>query len=435
MTKLNQKLNKIRIITMVIFSVVFYSCEKTENKTEDKVVVFAPELRTESLRKGNGLVPLDVAFDIAEKFNPKIFFDQTNKTNYSKKVSTLDGHNKVKNHTIIKDSNEEPAFYIFNYENDKGFIFVSADYKMQPILAFFEDGEFKKDIVPGGLLMWVDKTIENIEILKAGKYDNSKDANFAWNNYYSHNLGRYNEEQENPCLGHGSSSVAGPLLNVTWGQGPTYNELCPNLSCTNSNSFAYTGCVATATAQVVRYWRPNNQFNYNYTNMSSTQGNLEVRRLMRDIGTKVNMNYGCQGSSASGASVALVLMQHFGLTYATNSDYNYMTVQNNVNTLKPVLMTGCTTSSGNWFIINWGNSYTECHQWVCDGSSSYSSVICENEQVIGHANYSYFHMNWGWNEVGTNNNYNGWFSINNWNINGNNLNFKYCNKLTHEIRL
>ncbi len=435
MTKLNKKLNKIRIIIGVVCSIIFYSCEKTENKNEEKNIVFKSEARTESLRKGNGIVPIEIALDLAEKFNPQIFFDQNNKTNYSKKVSSLNGNNKIKNQTIIKDSNDIPAFYIFNYQDNAGFIFISADYKMQPVLAFFENGEFKKDIIPGGLMMWVDKTIENIEILRAGKYDNSTDANFAWNNYYSHNLARYNEEQENPCLGNGSSSVVGPLLNVTWGQAQTYNELCPNLSCTNTNGFAYTGCVATATAQVIRYWRPNNQFNYNYTNMSSTQGNPEVRRLMRDIGTKVNMNYGCQGSSASGTSVALVLMQHFGLTYATNSDYNFMTVQNNVNTLKPVLMRGCRTSTGNWFIFNWYNSYSDCHQWVCDGTSTFNSVICEQEQVIGHASYSFFHMNWGWNEVVNSNNYNGWFSVNNWNINGLNQNYQYSNKLTSEIRL
>lgn len=432
MRKLNRKFAKIGIISSIICSFVFYSCENAEDKTE-KSVSFNSELRKESLSKGNGLVSESVALDIATKFNPLVFFKQDNPTNYSKKISKLDGNNRIKDKTIIKDSNDIPAFYIFNYENNQGFIFVSADYKMQPILAFFESGEFKKDIVPSGLLQWVDKTMENIEILRKGGYDNSNDADYAWDNYYSHNSNKIAPPPPNPCDTPDTSYTVGPLLSVTWGQGYSYNELCPNLSCTNGNSFAYTGCVATAATQVVKYWHPTNQYNYNYASMPTNQGNSEVRRLMRDMGNNVGMSYGCSGSSANGSNVAPVLKANFGFSSANNANYDYQRVENNVNAQQPVLLTGCRTATGNWFIINWGNSYSDCHQWVCDGSNTYNYTICENGQWQGGGSYLFFHMNWGWHEYNTPNDYSGWFLFNNWNINSLNQNYQYSNKLTSEI--
>lgn len=154
---------------------------------------------------------------------------------------------------------------------------------------------------------------------------------------------------------------------------------------------------------------------------------------MRDMGNSVGMNYGCSGSSADGNNVAPVLKSNFGFSSANNVNYDYQRLKNNVNAQQPVLLTGCRTSTGNWFIINWGNSYSDCHQWVCDGSNTYNYTICENGQLHSGGSYLFFHMNWGWHEVGYSNDYNGWFLFNNWNINSLNQNYQYSNKLTSEI--
>nr|WP_315250116.1 Spi family protease inhibitor [uncultured Flavobacterium sp.] len=229
MKQLYQNVRLIGIATSIIFSLIFLSCESSEEKNTNKTVSFSKDVMTNSLKNDNGLITEELALDIATKFNPVIFFNQNNPTNYSKKVSSLNGNNKIKNKFVINDSNKIPAFYVFNFENNQGFIFVSADYKMQPILAFIENGEFKKDNVPSGLLQWVDTTIEDIEILRKGKYDNSKLASYAWNNYYFQNLNNTSNINlsrkpvlplPNPCDTESSntSTTVGPLLNVTWGQ-------------------------------------------------------------------------------------------------------------------------------------------------------------------------------------------------------------------------
>ncbi|MEI9934863.1 MAG: C10 family peptidase [Ferruginibacter sp.] len=59
-------------------------------------------------------------------------------------------------------------------------------------------------------------------------------------------------------------------MPITWGQDCSYNNLCPNSNCSDCSPEAVTGCVATAMAQVIRYWHPTNSFNYNYTSMPAT---------------------------------------------------------------------------------------------------------------------------------------------------------------------
>lgn len=116
----------------------------------------------------------------------------------------------------------------------------------------------------------------------------------------------------------------GPLLSSTWGQGDPYNLQCP-LDPWNSYCRTIVGCVATAAAQIMRYWgypatgtgstsytwhgmtlsRNFASSTYDWANMpnnltsgsSSTQKNA-VAKLCADVGVAFHMDYGCDGSSA-----------------------------------------------------------------------------------------------------------------------------------------
>jgi Peptidase C10 family/Spi protease inhibitor len=423
------------VIILTVLLNLFPGCQKDEKKpNQPRVMNLKP-------------VPEKAAITIAERFKPSVFFNESGPDNHSPVRSTLTGQNKIKAKYLFNDSYGNPALYIFNYEDNAGFIIVSADYQMQPVLAFVEHGEFRKDTVSSGLIDWVNATMERIEIVRKGLYDNTDLARVAWNNYFKQN--GYNEPASrfiplDEADGYPGSdctddnytvNTIGPLLGVTWGQGCSYNDLCPNLSCNmGCNNNAWTGCVATATAQVINYWRPNNGFNYNYGSMSATSGNPEVQRLMRDVGNAVSMSYGCTGSSASAASPASALRNNFGFSSANYTGYDYNRVKNNINNRWPVLLNGCSTANEHWFIINWYTSYSNCHEWVCDGFTEYNITYCSNGYYTGGSSYLYFHMNWGWNEIWGGNNHNGWFAFNNWNIPAVNFNFQYAKGLTSEIR-
>jgi hypothetical protein len=273
------------LLALIIFIsaiFIFISCGKNSSRS--------PKWVEKNLR----LVPLDTALTIAASFNPATFFDENNPQNHSPFHTKLTGANSIKDYTIIKDHAGNPAIYIINFTDNNGFVFVSADYQLQPILAFIERGEFKQDTAPSGLIQWANKTVNNIEIIRQGLYDNSTVAKAAWQDYYDQQKKSSDNSKSvfnvklppDPCAAdpgytNTTTTTVGPLLPVTWGQDCSYNNLCPNLNCNDCSPLAVTGCVATAMAQIINYWQPANSYNYNYASMPATQGNGEVQRLMQ----------------------------------------------------------------------------------------------------------------------------------------------------------
>lgn len=430
------------IITVFTVFIIFFSCQKHEVNVAGS-----------NLFKNVELVPEDVAKAVAEKFNPNIFFASSpsaaaNSTTSAKSIykTIINGNNKIKNQLTFKDSSGYPAFYIFNYENNGGFLFMSADYNIQPILAFVEHGEFKKDTVPPALIEWANRTFENTEVVRKGLYNNSKLAKATWRDYFqqnniqSNNAITPNNVPPDGCQGYSHNTTVGPLLPVTWGQGCTYNNLCPSKTCTNvcaGSPNAWTGCVATCMAQVIRYFQPATPFNYIYAAMPVANGDGEVQRLMRDIGSTVGMDYKCSGSGADAVKVPNSLKGYFKFTSANRITYDagsYTRVKNSLTNRWPVLLEGCRSQTNRF--LGWIYSYGDCHEWVCDGYSAGDYLICNSDGTSSGGSTLYFHMNWGWHETNPfNNDYNGYYAFDNWNIPALNRNYQYARSAVTEIHL
>ena len=210
------------------------------------------------------------------------------------------------------------------------------------------------------------------------------------------------------------ASSVGPLTATTWNQGDSndsnspYNEYTPAAAgCTHT----YTGCVATAMAQVMKYWNwpdtgtGSNSYiwdgsalsadfshAYNWSSMpialtsstTSTQ-NDAVARLMSDAGISLNMEYGCTGSSADNYFLPLVansLSTYFKYKstashvarsdYAQSSDWMDL-IETELNAIPPRVMQ---------FDINVVDN--SGHSVVIDG---YDTSVSGTEQV---------HINYGW---------------------------------------
>ena len=333
---------------------------------------------------------------------------------------------------------------------------MSADYQMEPILAFVENGEFKKGNAPGGIIMWLNKTIDNIEIVRKGLYDNTKLANAEWNKYFNsiteniaYKTTPLNVPVSNPCATNpnytsSTSQTIGPLLPIAWGQWDTYNNLCPNKGCAESEDRdAPTGCVATAMAMVVRYWeQPASK--YNFSAMPIESGNIYVQKLMSAVDTSVNMIYDCAGSHppSEGYFGGVLLdkstaqyirdgftSSFFGYSSASDEEYqdDWQTVQTNLSEGWPVILAGYPGENSTW-----GYPTGDGHVWVCDGSIYGETNFCLNGEELT-TTYLSFHMNWGWQEAGQTSNYNGWFSYNNWTIPQDGINYHYYDELAYNI--
>jgi hypothetical protein len=247
----------------------------------------------------------------------------------------------------------------------------------------------------------------------------------------------------NKRYSHTVNEQIGPLMQTTWGQRNPYTFYTPN-------NFL-TGCVAVATAQIMRYHEHPNTFNWSIMPNDppfndTSNGTLEVASLMSDIGINVNMNYSATSSGANSEDAKNALIDDYGYSStATYSSYNFSTVKQEIKMYnRPVYMRGCHSSetSGWWF---WEHTdYSDCHAWVCDGYKQQYDVYIYNEETIyeyttQENRYEWLYMNWGWTHgIG-----NGWFYKNHIWVNGVNIlvdgdavnpNFQYDRKCIYRIK-
>lgn len=231
------------------------------------------------------------------------------------------------------------------------------------------------------------------------------------------------EDEEIIVSGGTVYEQVGPFLPTTWGQGERYNDELTSLQCENYlNGRPPTGCVATAMAQIMRYWQHPSTYNWSimpsYANkyMSSTTGTLEIAKLMKDIGTSVNMTYDCnQGSTSSLPYARSAFVNTFSysssasiINYDSSTIESYFIPQINMNI--PILMSGVDATLG------------VGHAWVCDGYKRNVTTLIHNPgTVYEYQTYAisgfYLSLNWGWNGGS-----NGWFLYTNFSPSNYNFN-------------
>lgn len=136
------------------------------------------------------------------------------------------------------------------------------------------------------------------------------------------------------------------LLETSWCQRPPYNDQCPGSGCSYPlegfyNDHYLVGCLATAGAQIMKYWNwppdgtgepymygydwPNMRERYDWDDVHghflaredgvwnpATQAEIDaVAQISRHVGMAVDMDYGCSWSGAYLADLATALPDHF----------------------------------------------------------------------------------------------------------------------------
>ena len=288
------------------------------------------------------------------------------------------------------------TFYLYAVK-EGGFVIVSADYRVQPILGYSQHSIFNVENIPSNLAAWLDGYDKQV---RSAIDDTTLPVHSGW------------LEQGTPKSGiEGFDSIVGPLLTTTWDQSPLYNRLCP----LDDGQLTLTGCIATAMAQVMKYWNwptmgvgQHSYTTYDYgtlsadfgattydwnnmptalTTSSSTAQISAVATLMYHCGVAVNMEYGIYGSGISDNIMYNHGLNHpcpenalrtyfkyspalTGVRYAdfTGNEWTAL-IKNEIDHRRPVLYSGVGTFEG--------------HEFVCDGYDT----------------NGYFHFNWGWSGV------------------------------------
>ena len=219
----------------------------------------------------------------------------------------------------IAMSGAVPLFYIFNADN--GYVIVSADRRVPPILAFSDHRPYDASEMVPPAKMWLDHYRQQLVELKA-QPAGLQPEHASWAR-----LSRGEQPLREVVEG------VEPLVHSHWGQGKFYNYYCP-VDYAGENNHVVTGCVATAMAQLIYYFRfPETGIGsysytdanygvqsadygattYNYEAMCDepTAINPEICKLMHHCGVGVDMVYGPDGSGMYNHSAARVLRTFF----------------------------------------------------------------------------------------------------------------------------
>ena len=344
----------------------------------------------------------------------------------ARKVATTFLNNNGAKTAQLTDLSKEAGFpnlYIFNAE--QGFVVMAADDCVQPILGYSLTGKFVAENMPENFRWWLQGYNNEIQSAIDNKTRASSKTAKMWKELAE---GKGNVAK--------ATNIVNPLIQTKWNQNKYYNDLCPAVS-DGPNGKAYTGCVATAMAQIMKFWNypstgiGSHSYTWNGQTLSANFGettydwnNMEdyyeyyyvngtdqyanwlpepsaeeiaaVATLMYHCGVSVDMIYGGNstgGSAAPNAYVANALKDYFNYKNTAQhkqKSYNstvYYTDAQWIAMLKTDLDASRPVQYGGQDPNGSGG-----HAFVCDGYNS----------------DDYFHFNWGW--AG---HYNGYFSINN----------------------
>ena len=144
--------------------------------------------------------------------------------------------------SIVNDA----AFYVFPTNQGQGYVILSGDDRTEPILAYSDHDAFpvegSAESLPDGLQWLLQSYAAQIRLLDALPSGSSSQSSAAARS------ARRNQQARRPVP---------PLLQTLWNQGHPYNLLCPRYYREDGTQgdLSATGCVATAIAQVMAYYR------------------------------------------------------------------------------------------------------------------------------------------------------------------------------------
>lgn len=130
----------------------------------------------------------------------------------------------------LSERNAAPAYYVFDDTSGKGFVIVSGDDAVRPILAYSFEEDFPQGTLPPNLQEWLKHVRREINDARRNNLQPETSVTQAWNNLRAGN-------------------VVVELETARWNQAEPYNQLCPTYNGMNT----YTGCTATALAIAMRY--------------------------------------------------------------------------------------------------------------------------------------------------------------------------------------
>jgi streptopain len=303
-------------------------------------------------------------------------------------------------HTI-SDKENKPAFYIINYDKG-GYIILSADIRMGPVLSISEIGFFEiSDDYPEGLQSWMVNVKESIEVIRAGNNEADVIQKQVWETLLSD--GQYNIETRkggDTPLEYLKVTELKHIMKLKWNHhGDGYNDSVP-LSCPGKpGGKAYVGCVPVTVGQILRHWQYPES--YEWDKMPTTYSTPTTAGFLAGLGEDLQVYYTCNRGTSSYIDIGYALRTIYGYNATNDNRYTFEELKSEIDAGRPVVLDGPA-------ILHDGSDIN--HAWICEGYMEYlpgiSSRFSMDDESRRNIDISrrLLYMNWGWNE------YNGWYS-------------------------
>lgn len=230
------------------------------------------------------------------------------------------------------------------------------------------------------------------------------------------------------------------IIATSWHQDYPYNIYTPIVFNDKQNSWKHapTGCVPTASGQVIYHYRKNNNRGIAIP-ISATGPNLEdkdrfivtersvsgwgnldnsnfVAMFVRELGQRMGTSYSFSNSSTSAANMAKVVRNDYLLDFDFDSKYDYSKLMSSLEKKSPAIIVGKRTSaaSSHMFIIDGYKQdiitlsiryeWDESHQITEEEFNRYPQSVFEPDQKgdtervdeLAIGINTYITMNWGW---------------------------------------
>lgn len=289
-------------------------------------------------------------------------------------------------------TNSSAYYYIFNADEGSGYVIVSGDDRTKQVLGYSDSGKFDEANMSDNMKSWLQCYADEIKYIQDNNITAASSA-----------------KKSSAINGSTVRHAIAPLMSSKWDQRAPYNQSCPMYTASDGNQYqSLTGCVATALAQVMYYYKypkttkadlPYSWFDWsklqsitfdkvpaetaidwdNMTDVMTTSDAAANRKAVADLmlymGQAVKMSYGATSSAYFNSTTVDAMKTYFGYddgTYSVSrgsySENDWINIiYNDIAEGHPVSMAGSSTSGR--------------HAFVLDGFDG----------------DEYFHLNWGWN--------------------------------------
>ena len=294
----------------------------------------------------------------------------------------------VKHAPGLNGASDVQPYYVFNAQNNQGFVIVAGDDRSEEIIGYSDEGYFDADNLPHALTDMLEGFVEDLkELDRQGITEPLATAKL---------------KAPRKAVAQGRHPIA-PLTTSKWTQGVPFANHTPTY---NGNTHAPVGCVACAFGQLLYYWKygvipstgipgytqsggdwdgkvfdalPYREFDFTQmkNSYSSSEANTTAGILIGDLFEYINRAFQArfwQGTTYNAfEKVPTNLKKYYGYTGATG-----------------ILRSQCGAGEFENFI------YNDLSQGVIDILCGRSNPGRHGFVVDGYSFDDFFHINWGW---------------------------------------